>query len=365
MSKIKVVSVLGTRPEAIKMIPLINELSKRDDFISYICVTGQHRELLDDVLKSFNIVPDFIFNSIRKSSSLDELTSDILLYVSGVLQEVKPDIVLVHGDTTTAFAASLAAFYLKIDVCHIEAGLRTYDKHSPFPEEMNRKFIDSISELCFAPTNVERDNLLSENIAENKIFVTGNTIIDFIKSNEEFLNKKQKMSSKKTILLTTHRRENIGEKMVNIFEAIKEIVANDNNVEVIFPVHKNPKIRELVSGTLSSDENIKIIEPLNVIEFYKLLSNVDLILTDSGGIQEEAVTSGIPVFVLRDSTERKISASVNTLKVIGTDKKRILKEVNSFFKCSGIIDCQPSSYFGDGKASIRILDIIKNKYEKR
>lgn len=364
MSKIKIVSVFGTRPEAIKMIPLINELRKRDDFISYICVTGQHRELLDDVLNSFNIVPDFTFNSIKKGSSLGELTSDILLYVSDVLQEVKPDLVLVHGDTTTAFAAALASFYLKIDVCHVEAGLRTHDNCSPFPEEMNRKFIDSISELCFAPTSIERDNLLSENIDEKKIFVTGNTIIDFIKLNEKILMKKNKFNNKKTILLTAHRRENIGEKMLSIFEAVKEIAANNNNLEIIFPVHKNPKIRELICGMFNNDENIKLMEPVNVVEFYQLLNNVDLILTDSGGIQEEAVTLGIPVFVLRDSTERKIAESVNTLKVIGTDKDCILKEVNSFL-LGDIIDCQPSDYFGDGKASIKILDIIKNKYEKK
>jgi len=365
---IKVMTIFGTRPEAIKMAPLIKELEKRDNIESIVCVTAQHREMLDQVLNIFDIKPKYDLNIMKQGQTLSEITSRVLLGLEEVIKEERPNIILVHGDTTTTFAGALAAFYNSVDIGHVEAGLRTYNKYSPFPEEMNRQMVDRMTDMFFAPTEVSKNNLLIENIIEDKIYVTGNTAIDAMKytikdnyNHEVF----DWIGNDKMILLTAHRRENLGEPMKNIFRAVKKITEKFDNVKVVYPIHMNPKIREIANEILGDNDKIKIIEPLEVIDFHNFINKSYLILTDSGGVQEEAPSLGKPVLVLRDTTERPEGIKAGTLKLVGTDEeiiynetKRLLTDSDEYNKMS-----IASNPYGDGLTSIRIVDAIIDKYK--
>ena len=305
---IKVMSIFGTRPEAIKMAPLVKELEKRKEIESIVCVTAQHREMLDQVLKTFDIKPDYDLNIMKQGQTLSEITSRALLGLEEVIKEVKPDIVLVHGDTTTTFAGALAAFYNQVSIGHVEAGLRTYDKYSPFPEEMNRQMVDSMTDLYFAPTKISKENLLKQNISEDKIYITGNTAIDAMSTTvkENYTHKELEWikPGERMILLTAHRRENLGDPMRHIFKAIRRIVDEFDDVKVIYPIHLNPLVRNIANEIFNGCDKVKLIEPLEVFDFHNFQNKSYIILTDSGGIQEEAPCLGKPVLVLRDSTER-------------------------------------------------------------
>ncbi len=361
---IKVLSVFGTRPEAIKMAPLVKKLQENSEIESIVAVTAQHREMLDMVLKLFQIVPDFDLDIMKKSQTLTHVTTRVLEGMEKILSENKPDIVLVHGDTTTTFAASLAGFYLKIPVGHVEAGLRTSNKYSPYPEEINRRLTGSLADLHFAPTATARENLLKENVNSNNIFVTGNTVIDALLDtvdNSYIFDEELRFANEtknKIILVTAHRRENWGEPMERIFNAVKELVINNRDVEIVFPVHKNPKVRNHAYDVLGSTERVHLIEPLDYQPFVNLMDSSYLILTDSGGMQEEAPSLGKPVLVLRDTTERPEAVQAGTVKLVGTDKKEILNTAHkllndskSYDKMSGAINP-----YGDGRASQRIVE---------
>lgn len=365
---IKVLSIFGTRPEAIKMAPLVKELESRKEIESIVCVTAQHREMLDQVLEVFNIKPDYDLNIMKKGQTLSEITSRVLLGLEEVIQKEKPNIILVHGDTTTTFAGALAAFYNQVDIGHVEAGLRTYDKHSPFPEEMNRQMVDRMTDMFFAPTTLSKNNLLKENISEDKIYITGNTAIDAMKytvkdnyTNEIF----DWLGDSKFILLTAHRRENLGDPMRNIFRAVKRIVEENPNVKVIYPIHMNPIVREIAGEILKGIDRVKIIEPLEVIDFHNFINKSYLILTDSGGIQEEAPSLGKPVLVLRDTTERPEGIDAGTLKLVGTDEENIYKETTKLLSDKKEYDkmSKASNPYGDGSASIYITDAIIERYK--
>ena len=371
MNRIKVMSVFGTRPEAIKMAPLVKELEKRDVIESIVCVTAQHREMLDQVLETFDIKPDYDLNIMKQGQTLADVTTRALGGLEKVILEVKPDIVLVHGDTTTTFAASLAAFYNQTAIGHVEAGLRTYDKYSPFPEEMNRQMVDCMTDMYFAPTEISKNNLLKQNIDEDKIYITGNTAIDAMKTtveknyNNEILNWIGK--DEKMILLTAHRRENLGEPMRHIFKAIRRIVDEFSYVKVIYPIHMNPKVREVANEVFNGCDKVKLIEPLEVFDFHNFQNQSYIILTDSGGIQEEAPSLGKPVLVLRDTTERPEGIEAGTLKLVGTDEEKIYQETkklltdkNEYEKMS-----KASNPYGDGHASERIVDAIIKKFNQR
>lgn len=373
MNRISVLSVFGTRPEAIKMVPLLKALQKDIRFESLIVVTAQHREMLDQVMNTFKVKPDYDLNLMKDNQSLSELTSRILENLTPILKCHKPDIVLVHGDTTTALASALAAFYQRIKVGHVEAGLRTWDKYSPFPEEINRQLIDKLSDIHFAPTKKAKENLEKENHLANKIYITGNTAIDVMKYTiqknyifPKFLNLK---INTKMIMVTIHRRENIGKPLENICKSIYRVANETNDIEFIFPMHRNPKIRRKVLGLLGGIPNIHLVEPLEVMDFHNILARSYMILTDSGGIQEEAPSLGIPVLVLRDTTERPEGVSANTLKLIGTDENRVYNEIKKLLvneeeykKMS-----MASNPYGNGKASEKILNLIANEfsYKKR
>lgn len=305
---IKVMSIFGTRPEAIKMAPLVKELEKRKEIESIVCVTAQHREMLDQVLKTFDIKPDYDLNIMKQGQTLSEITSRALLGLEEVIKEVKPDIVLVHGDTTTTFAGALAAFYNQVSIGHVEAGLRTYDKYSPFPEEMNRQMVVSMTDLYFAPTKISKENLLKQNISEDKIYITGNTAIDAMSTTvkENYTHKELEWikPGERMILLTAHRRENLGDPMRHIFKAIRRIVDEFDDVKVIYPIHLNPLVRNIANEIFNGCDKVKLIEPLEVFDFHNFQNKSYIILTDSGGIQEEAPSLGKPVLVLRDTTER-------------------------------------------------------------
>ncbi len=368
---IKVLSIFGTRPEAIKMAPLVKELEKREEIESVVCVTAQHREMLDQVLEVFNIKPDYDLNIMKKGQTLSEITSRVLTGLEDVIKDSNPDIVLVHGDTTTSFAGALAAFYQQKDIGHVEAGLRTDNKYSPYPEEMNRQMVDCMTDMYFAPTDVSKGNLLKENVDENKIYVTGNTAIDAMATtvkkdytHEElnWLNDDEKL-----ILLTAHRRENIGENMENIFTAVKRIVDDMPNVKVIYPIHLNPLVRETAKKVFKDSEKVKLIEPLDVFDFHNFMDKSYLIMTDSGGIQEEAPSLGKPVLVLRDTTERPEGIDAGTLKLVGTNENviyeeamKLLTDENEYKKMA-----QAKNPYGDGHASERIVDAIIEKYKDR
>lgn len=366
---IKVMTIFGTRPEAIKMAPLVKELEKRKKIESIVCVTAQHREMLDQVLKVFDIKPDYDLNIMKQGQTLSEITSRVLLGLEEVIKEVKPNIILVHGDTTTTFAGALAAFYNNIDIGHVEAGLRTWNKYSPFPEEMNRQMVDCMTDMYFAPTEVSKNNLLIQGINEDKIYITGNTAIDAMKYtvNDNYYNKIfDWVGEDKLILLTAHRRENLGEPMKNIFNAVKRLVIEVPNIKVVYPIHLNPNIRKIADEVIGNNDKIKIIEPLEVIDFHNFINKSYLILTDSGGIQEEAPSLGKPVLVLRDTTERPEGISAGTLKLVGIDENNIYNETikllldnNEYLKMS-----KANNPYGDGFASQKIVDEIINKYQK-
>ena len=364
MEKIKVMSIFGTRPEAIKMAPLVKELERRKEIESIVCVTAQHRQMLDQVLETFNIKPDYDLNIMKQGQSLSEITSRALTGLESVIKDVKPDIVLVHGDTTTTFAGALAAFYNQVAIGHVEAGLRTYDKYSPFPEEMNRQMVDCMTDLYFAPTNVSKENLLKEDIKEEKIFVTGNTVIDAMKTTVkndythpelEWIKPNEKM-----ILLTAHRRENLGEPMRHIFKAIRRIVDEFDDVKVIYPIHLNPLVRSVANEVFAGCDKVKLIEPLEVFDFHNFQNKSYIILTDSGGIQEEAPSLGKPVLVLRDTTERPEGISAGTLKLVGTDEETIYNETKKLLTDNKEYEkmSHASNPYGDGHASERIVDAI-------
>ena len=364
---IKVMVIFGTRPEAIKMIPVVKELQARKKIECIVCVTGQHREMLDQVLHIFNVTTDYDLNIMKSGQTLSYITNEIITQMDAVLQKENPNIVLVHGDTTTAFAGALSAFYNQISIGHVEAGLRTYDKYSPYPEEMNRQMIDCMCDMYFAPTDLSKTNLLQEHIKENKIYVTGNTAIDAMKYtvNKDYRNDVFNwVGDNKMILLTAHRRENIGEPMKNIFKAIRRIVDEFEDIKVVYPIHLNPKVREIANEVFTNCNRVKLIEPLEVVDFHNFINKSYIILTDSGGIQEEAPSLGKPVLVLRDTTERPEGIEAGTLKLVGTDEnivyeetKKLLTDKYEYEKMS-----KASNPYGDGFASKRIVDAIIEKY---
>ena len=364
---IKVMTIFGTRPEAIKMAPLVKELESRKEIESIVCVTAQHRQMLDQVLNIFKIVPKYDLNIMKDGQTLTEITSRVLTGLDEIIKKEQPNIILVHGDTTTTFAGALAAFYNQVDIGHVEAGLRTYDKYSPFPEEANRQMVDRITDMFFAPTEVSKNNLLKENISEDKIYITGNTAIDAMKYtvNDNYHHELfDWIGEDKLILLTAHRRENLGEPMYNIFRAIKKIVENNKNVKVIYPIHMNPKIRSIASDVLDNNDRIKIIEPLEVIDFHNFINKSYLILTDSGGIQEEAPSLGKPVLVLRDTTERPEGIEAGTLKLVGTNEDVIINETMKLLTDTKEYEkmSKASNPYGDGTTSKQIVDAIIEKY---
>ncbi len=364
MEIIKVMSIFGTRPEAIKMAPLVKELERRKEIESIVCVTAQHRQMLDQVLETFNIKPDYDLNIMKQGQSLSEITSRALTGLESVIKDVKPDIVLVHGDTTTTFAGALASFYNQVAIGHVEAGLRTYDKYSPFPEEMNRQMVDCMTDLYFAPTNISKENLLKEDIKEEKIFVTGNTAIDAmsttVKNDYTHPELEWIKPNEKMILLTAHRRENLGEPMRHIFRAIRRIVDEFDNVKVIYPIHLNPLVRSVANEVFEGCDKVKLIEPLEVFDFHNFQNKSYIILTDSGGIQEEAPSLGKPVLVLRDTTERPEGISAGTLKLVGTDEETIYNETKKLLTDNKEYEkmSHASNPYGDGHASERIVDAI-------
>lgn len=363
MNKLKVMTVFGTRPEAIKMAPLIKELENRDNIDSIVCVTAQHREMLDQVLEIFNINPDYDLNLMKSNQTLTSITVNVLEELNTVINEVKPDIVLVHGDTTTTLSASLAAFYNQCKVGHVEAGLRTYNKYSPYPEEINRQVTGVIADLHFAPTNESKKNLIKEGKCESDIYVTGNTAIDTLKTTvkSNYTNEIiDKIGNDRIILLTAHRRENLGDTMKNMFLAIKKIVEEFNDVQVVYPVHLNPKVRDVADEILGDNKKIHLIEPLNVVDFHNFMEKSYIIMTDSGGIQEEAPSLGKPVLVLRDTTERPEGVEAGTLKLVGTNKDNIYEATKELLTDKEVYKAMStaSNPYGDGFASKYIVDII-------
>lgn len=363
MKKIKVMSIFGTRPETVKMAPLVKELASRPEFESVVCVTAQHRQMLDQVLTAFDIVPDYDLDIMQQGQTLSDITSRVLKGIEEVLAEVKPDIVLVHGDTTTTFAGALAAYYTHTTIGHVEAGLRTHNKYSPWPEEANRQFVSVISDLNFAPTELSRQNLINEGRRADSIVITGNTAIDALKTTvkDDFTNDILDWAEgSRLIVLTAHRRENLGEPMRGMFRAIKRIIDEHGDIKVVYPVHLNPVVKQTADEILGNDERIKLISPLEVVEFHNLLARSYLILTDSGGIQEEAPSLGKPVVVLRDTTERPEGIDAGTLKLAGTEEENIynvIKELveneEEYNRMSGA-----KNPYGDGLASKRIADAI-------
>ncbi|MDQ0254445.1 UDP-N-acetylglucosamine 2-epimerase (non-hydrolyzing) [Evansella vedderi] len=362
--KMKVMTVFGTRPEAIKMSPLILEMKKYNDYMeTIVTVTGQHREMLDQVLQIFDIKPDYDLNIMKERQTLVEITARVLERLDKIIKEVSPDIILVHGDTTTTFVAGLAAFYNQIPVGHVEAGLRTWNKYSPFPEEMNRQLTGVLTDLHFSPTQKAANNLLQEGKKEDSIFVTGNTAIDALKTTvkdhyEHPLLKN--LNNKRFLLVTAHRRENLGAPMRNMFRAIKRILSKYNDLHVIYPVHLNPVVREIVEEELGNDPRIHLIEPLGVVDFHNFAARAHLILTDSGGVQEEAPSLGVPVLVLRDTTERPEGIEAGTLKLAGTDEDSIYQLGDELLSNEEIYKkmAQASNPYGDGEASRRIVEAI-------
>lgn len=362
----KVMLVFGTRPEAIKMCPLVNELKKRPQFNTVVCVTGQHKEMLEQVLDIFKVTPDYNLNIMKDKQTLFDVTIGVLNGMKKVLEKEKPNLVLVHGDTTTTFAAMLACFYMNIKVGHVEAGLRTYNIYSPYPEEFNRQAVSIVSEFNFAPTEIAKKHLLAEGKKENTIYVTGNTGIDALSttiSDEYYHEELEWAKGSRLVLLTAHRRENLGEPMRHIFSAIKRVVDEVPNVKVIYPIHKNPVVRNLANEIFGNDDKVHIIEPLNPFDFHNFMNKSYLIMTDSGGVQEEAPSLGKPVLVLRDTTERPEGVAAGTLKLVGTSEDVIYKE---FIKLLNDEDeyekmSQATNPYGDGFASKKIVDILQKE----
>ena len=369
MRKIKVMSIFGTRPETIKMAPVVHELEKREEIESIVCVTAQHREMLDQVLKALKVKPDYDLNIMKQGQTLSDITTRALKGLEDVIKEVKPDIILVHGDTTTTFAGALAAFYQQVAVGHVEAGLRTYNKYSPFPEEMNRQFVGIVSDMNFAPTGRSKNNLLREGKKEETIYVTGNTAIDALNLtvDEEYSDEiTEWIGDDRLIVLTAHRRENLGEPMYRMFKAIRRIIDKYDDVKMVYPVHLNPLVVKAANEVFGDSEKIKLIKPLEVVEFHNLLSRSYLILTDSGGIQEEAPSLGKPVIVLRDTTERPEGIDAGTLKLAGTEEETIYQMVDELLSDSMEYEkmSKASNPYGDGHASERIVDAIIAKFSK-
>jgi UDP-N-acetylglucosamine 2-epimerase (non-hydrolysing) len=360
----KIMVVFGTRPEAIKMCPLVKELKSRDNLETVVCVTGQHREMLDQVLDAFHVVPDYDLSIMKANQTLFDVTINILGKMKSVLEEVKPDVVLVHGDTSTTFVTSLACFYLQIPVGHVEAGLRTYNIYSPYPEEFNRQAVGIVATYNFAPTDMSKENLIKEGKDPSTIYVTGNTAIDALNTTvrDDYSHPQLDWAAdSRLIMITAHRRENLGEPMRNMFRAIKRIVDENQDIKVIYPIHMNPVVREAAVDILGDSDRVRIIEPLEVLDFHNFLSRSYLILTDSGGIQEEAPSLGKPVLVMRDTTERPEGIAAGTLKLVGTDEeviyqnfKLLLEDQVGYQKMS-----QASNPYGDGLASKRIADILE------
>lgn len=375
----KILHVFGTRPEAIKMAPVVKAFEGSSQFESRVCVTAQHREMLDQVLKLFEIVPDYDLDLMKTGQTLNDVTIGILTKLKPVLVEFKPDLLLVHGDTSTTFAASLAAYYEKIDVGHVEAGLRTGDIYAPWPEEINRKLTGGIARFHFAPTENAKRNLINEGVSDKQIFVTGNTVIDALISVKEKLNSDTKLASevsskfsdidlsKKLILITGHRRENFGTGFENICKALAELARDRQDVEFVYPVHLNPNVQSPVQKYLAEFENIHLIEPIEYLPFVYLMSKAELILTDSGGIQEEGPSLGKPVLVMRDTTERPEAVAAGTVKLVGTDKFEIYQQVCRLLddKSEYSKMCTASNPFGDGFASQKIISSLKSFWGKR
>ena len=368
---IKVMTIFGTRPEAIKMAPLVLELNKRwEEFKTIVTVTAQHREMLDQVLDIFEIMPDYDLNIMKKKQSLTDITTRTLVGLDKIMKETEPDIVLVHGDTTTTFAASLAAFYNQIIIGHVEAGLRTWNKKSPYPEEMNRQLTGVMADLHFAPTKKAKQNLLNEDKPKDCILVTGNTAIDALKTtvystySNELLDK---LGDNRLVLMTAHRRENLGENMYQMFRAIKRLVEEHDDIDVIYPVHLNPVVKGIADEVLGNDERIHLIKPLDVVDFHNFAAHAHLILTDSGGVQEEAPSLGVPVLVLRDTTERPEGIEADTLKLVGTDEDTIFNLANELLSDDDTYDtmAKASNPYGDGEASRRIADGIVKYFTRK
>lgn len=371
MEKIKLMTVFGTRPEAIKMCPLVLEMRKYPEYIQpIVAVTAQHREMLDQVLDLFGIKPDYDLNIMTAGQTLYDVTTRALMGLKDVMEEAKPDMVLVHGDTTTTFAGALAAFYAQIPVGHVEAGLRTGNKYSPYPEEMNRKLTGSIADMHFSPTSTSKGNLLRENVDEKNILVTGNTVIDALQTTvredykfEDAELNKVFASGNRLILMTTHRRENLGEPMRHVYRALKSVLETHSAVEAIFPVHKNPKVREIVREELGALDRVHLIEPMDYEPFANLMAKVDIVLTDSGGIQEEAPALGKPVLVLRDTTERPEAVEAGTVKLVGTAYEDVLHETNLLLDDAEHYRsmAEAANPYGDGRACERIIKAILAK----
>lgn len=371
MKKLKVMTVFGTRPEAIKMCPLVLEMKKYPDLIEpLVAVTAQHREMLDQVLELFQIKPDYDLNIMTSGQTLYDVTTRALMGLKEVMEKAKPDIVLVHGDTTTTFAGALAAFYAQIPVGHVEAGLRTGNKYSPYPEEMNRKLTGAIADMHFAPTAISKQNLLKENVNPDNILVTGNTVIDALQATvqkdyvfEDAEFNKVFESGHRLILMTTHRRENLGEPMRHVYKALKSVLETHEDVEAIFPVHKNPKVREIVQQELGGLDRVHLIEPMDYEPFANLMAKVDIVLTDSGGIQEEAPALGKPVLVLRDTTERPEAVSAGTVLLVGTAYEDVLRETNRLLDDAAHYKkmAEAANPYGDGQACARIVNAVLRK----
>ena len=360
----KVMLVFGTRPEAVKMCPLVNELKRRNSIQTIVCVTGQHRQMLDQVLEAFQVVPDYDLSIMKDRQTLFDVTTNILNSIKEVLEKEKPDVVLVHGDTSTTFVTALACFYLQIPVGHVEAGLRTYNIYSPYPEEFNRQAVGIISSYNFAPTNMSKENLINEGKKPKNIYVTGNTAIDALKTtvrNDYSHPELEWANGSKLIMITAHRRENLGEPMHHMFRAIRRIMDEHNDVKAIYPIHMNPVIRQIAEEELSGCNRIRIIEPLDVLDFHNFLSRSFMILTDSGGIQEEAPSLGKPVLVMRDTTERPEGIDVGTLKLVGTDEEVIYQNFKELLENENIYNemSHASNPYGDGCACKRIADILE------
>ncbi len=367
MNKIKVMSIFGTRPEAIKMAPLVKTLENSEQIESLVCVTAQHREMLDQVLEIFEIVPNYDLDIMKDRQSITGITTRVLKGLEEVIRDAKPDIVLVHGDTTTTFAGALAAFYNKVKIGHVEAGLRTYNKHEPFPEEMNRVLTTSLADLHFAPTSKAKENLLGEGVKEEIIFVTGNTAIDALKLTlddahvfEEPVLNSIDFDNSRVITVTAHRRENLGEPLEEICHAIFHIVKQYSDVEIVYPVHMNPVVRETVNSVLGSHPRIHLIDPVNIKDMHNLLSKSYMVMTDSGGLQEEVPSMGKPVLVLRNVTERPEGVEAGTLKLAGTERDRIIELAEELLDSVEVYDkmAKATNPFGDGRASERIVDSI-------
>lgn len=365
----KVITIFGTRPEAIKMCPLILQFKKNSQIECIVCLTGQHREMLNQVMDVFAIRADYNLDIMRENQTLSSITSDILDRLGTVIETERPDLILVHGDTTTSFAAALVSFYHGIPVGHIEAGLRTYDMSSPYPEEFNRQAVDLITKFYFAPTEQTRQNLLKEGKNQSYIYVTGNTVIDALATTirRDYYNAHLEWAKGfKLILLTAHRRENVGEPMRCMFQAVKRIIQEYPDIKVIYPIHKNPKVREIAQEILADIERIRLIEPLDVIDFHNFMARSYMILTDSGGIQEEAPSLGKPVLVMRDTTERPEGIKAGTLKLIGTKEENIYQEIKSLLGDPELYHQMSTAVnpYGDGHASERITKIILQHFSK-